>query len=154
MVNFEKILFASDLSEFSEYAGKYAMSLAQKYSSKLYVVHVVEPVERFTYTFDFALDYETHYKTMENRAKELLNEIVDSVREKGLDTEGILLSGEPFVEIIKCAREREVDLIVMATHGRTGIEHLLLGSVTEKVLRKSPCPVMVVRRPDHKFVMP
>jgi nucleotide-binding universal stress UspA family protein len=65
-----------------------------------------------------------------------------------------VIRGTPFVEIVRYAREQNVDLIVMGTHGRTGLEHALIGSVTEKVVRKAPCPVLTVRPEGHQFVMP
>jgi nucleotide-binding universal stress UspA family protein len=64
------------------------------------------------------------------------------------------LNGVPFVEIIRYARESGMDLIVMGAHGRTGLGHLLIGSVTERVVRKSSCPVLTVKHPEHEFVMP
>ena len=64
------------------------------------------------------------------------------------------VSGRPFVEIIRYAKEHEIDLIVIATHGHSGLTSMLLGSVTEKVVRKSPCPVLTVRTPGHEFKMP
>ncbi len=151
MAEFEKILFPTDFSESAENASRYAISLAKKYGSKLYVIHVVEP---FTYTTDFGLDYSAQYMEMEASAKRLLNEIVASIKKDNLDVEGTVLSGEPFVEIIKYARQAHVDLIVMATHGRTGIEHMLLGSVAEKVVRKSPYPVLTVKKTGQTFTMP
>ena len=65
-----------------------------------------------------------------------------------------VLMGHPFVEIIRYAREQDVDCIVLGTHGRSGLSHLLLGSVAERVVRKAPCPVLTVRHPEHEFVMP
>ena len=62
--------------------------------------------------------------------------------------------GSPFYEIIRYAKEQDVDLIIMGTHGRGGLVHVLLGSVAEKVVRKSPCPVLTVRHPEHEFVHP
>jgi nucleotide-binding universal stress UspA family protein len=62
--------------------------------------------------------------------------------------------GTPFYEIIQFAKEKDIDLIVMGTHGHTGLVHVLMGSVTEKVVRKSPCPVLTVRHPEHEFVHP
>jgi nucleotide-binding universal stress UspA family protein len=62
--------------------------------------------------------------------------------------------GTPFYEIVRYAREMKIDLIVMGTHGHTGLVHVLLGSVTEKVVRKAPCPVLTVRHPEHEFVHP
>jgi nucleotide-binding universal stress UspA family protein len=62
--------------------------------------------------------------------------------------------GIPFVEIVRHARKKNIDLIVIGTHGRTGLDHMLLGSVAEKVVRKAPCPVLTVRPEGHQFVMP
>ena len=60
----------------------------------------------------------------------------------------------PFTEIIRFAKDKDIDLIVMGTHGHTGLAHVLLGSVAEKVVRKAPCPVLTVRHPEHEFVHP
>lgn len=151
MIEFGKILFPTDFSESAENAARYAISLAKKYGGKLYIVHIVEP---FTYTTDFGLDYSVQYKEMEATARRLLDEFVTSIQRNNLNAEGVLLSGEPFVEIIKYAKREQVDLIVMGTHGRTGLEHMLLGSVAEKVVRKSPCPVLTVKKTGQVFTMP
>jgi len=60
----------------------------------------------------------------------------------------------PFPEILRFAADNEIDLIVMGTHGRGGVSHMLLGSVAEKVVRRAPCPVLTVRQPEHEFVEP
>lgn len=151
MTEFEKILFPTDFSESAENASRYAMSLAKKYGSKVYVIHVIEP---FTYTTEFGLDFSAQLKEMEASARRLLDDIVASIKRNNLDVESVLITGEPFVEIIKYARKEQVDLIVMATHGRSGIEHMLLGSVAEKVVRKSPCPVMTIKKSGQTFTMP
>lgn len=65
-----------------------------------------------------------------------------------------IVEGSPFVEIIRYTREKEIDLIVLATHGQTGLVHVMLGSVAEMVVRKAPCPVLTVRPEGHQFVMP
>ncbi len=65
-----------------------------------------------------------------------------------------VISGRPFLEIIRIAKERKSDLIVIGTHGRGALKQVLLGSVAEKVVRKAPCPVLSVRDPGHKFTMP
>ncbi len=151
MIEFSKILFPTDFSEWAEYAGRYALSIAKKYGSKVYVAHVVEP---FTYAADFGIDYGTQFKEMEATARRLLDDSVASMKKAGADIDSVLLSGNPYAEIIKLAKKEEVDLIVMATHGRTAIEHLLMGNVAEKVLRKSPCPVLTVKKTVHSSVAP
>ena len=151
MIEFENILCPTDFSESAENAFNYAISLARKYGAKIHLLHVVEP---FTYTTEFGLDYSAQYREIEVYAKKLLDESVESFKKNNLDVEGTLLLGRPFVEIIKFAEQKKVSLIVMGTHGRTGIEHALLGSVAEKVVRKSPCPVLTVKRAGQTFRMP
>ncbi|MDD5435302.1 MAG: universal stress protein, partial [Nitrospira sp.] len=143
--------FPTDFSESAEDASLYAISMAEKYQSKIYVVHVIEP---FTYTTDLGIDMGDQYQVMEATAKRFLDDKVTSIREKIINVEGILLSGEPFVEIIKYAKLEQVNLIIMATHGRSGFEHMLLGSVAEKVVRKSPCPVLTVKKAGQTFSLP
>jgi nucleotide-binding universal stress UspA family protein len=127
------------------------LSLAKRYGSKVYVIHVIEP---FTYTTEFGLDFSAQLKEMEASARRLLDDFVASIKRNNLDVESVLITGEPFVEIIKYARKEQVDIIVMATHGRSGIEHMLLGSVAEKVVRKSPCPVLTIKKSGQTFTMP
>jgi len=71
-----------------------------------------------------------------------------------MDVEAIVSQGIPFAEIISTAKKKEIDMIVIGSHGRTGLSHIMLGSVSEKVVRKAPCPVLTVRQSDHEFVMP
>ena len=151
MTEFGKILFPTDCSESAENASRYALSLAKKYGSKVYVIHVIEP---FTYTTEFGLDFSAQLKEMEASARRLLDDVAASIKKNNLDVESVLITGEPFVEIIKYARKEQVDLIVMATHGRSGIEHMLMGSVAEKVVRKSPCPVLTIKKSGQTFTMP
>jgi len=143
MVEFKKILFPTDFSPFAEKASEYAVSLAKKYGSKLYVLHVIE---QFTYIIDIGIDFRTQ-TSLEATARKLLDDTVASLSKHGVDIEGVLRSGNPFAEIVHFASRENIDLIVMATHGRTGLEHMLMGSVTEKVIRKAPCPVLTIRRP-------
>jgi nucleotide-binding universal stress UspA family protein len=66
----------------------------------------------------------------------------------------VIRQGPPFLEIVRYAKETAIDLIVIGTHGRTGLAHVFMGSVAEKVVRKSPCPVLSVRHPEHEFIAP
>lgn len=150
MIDFQRILFPTDFSESAGYASEYAISLASKYGSNLYILHVIE---HFAYIVDFGIDFQSQ-TSMEATAQKLLEDTVASIRKKGADAEGVIVSGDPFVEIIKFAKREQIDLIVMATHGRTGLEHMLMGSVAEKVVRKSPCPVLTVKKHGQIFTMP
>ena len=143
MIEFSKILYLTDFSEASEYASQYAISIAGKYGCRVYVAHVVEP---FTYADDFGIDYGAQLREMEATARRLLDNTAASMKRTSADVESVLLSGNPSAEIVKFAKEETIDLIVMATHGRSGVEHLFMGSVAEKILRKSPCPVMTVKK--------
>ena len=80
--------------------------------------------------------------TREKLEKKLLAEVPEEIQNR---VETTILFGVPFVEIIKAARDKDIDLIVIGTHGRTGLAHMLIGSVAEKVVRKAPCPVLSVK---------
>jgi len=88
---------------------------------------------------------------MHERAKEELKNLAASEFGDSASVEIILKTGKPFVEIIETANEIDADLIIIATHGHTGVEHLLFGSTAEKVVRKAPCPVLTLREPIKGF---
>jgi nucleotide-binding universal stress UspA family protein len=76
------------------------------------------------------------------------------LRDGGLKARSLLRVGSPFVEIVRTAQSERADLIVVGTHGRTGLAHVLMGSVAERVVQKAPCPVLTIRHPDRKFRHP
>ena len=90
----------------------------------------------------------------ENRQKEMEEFIEREVTDASIKIEKSIRHGRPFLEIIQAAKDESVDLIVIATHGRGGLEHVLFGSTAEKVVRKAPCPVLSIRLPGHDFKMP
>jgi nucleotide-binding universal stress UspA family protein len=90
----------------------------------------------------------------QTRLKEMQEFIDQEVSDPNVKIEKIIRHGRPFIEILAVAREENVDLIVTATHGRGGLEHVLFGSVAEKVVRKAPCPVLSIRLPGHEFSIP
>ena len=97
--------------------------------------------------------------TLKNKetVKQLRIKLLDCIPEEirdDMDIEALVVQGIPFAEIISAAKQYKVDMIVMGTDGRTGISHIMLGSVSEKVVRKAPCPVLTVREPGREFVMP
>ena len=158
MPNFNKILAPSDFSEDSKLALGYALTLAQKFSSEIIVVHVDQPLAPVMVSeLNPGLDVSTMNRIAEEQRLLALKELDDTVgrlRESGVKTRGLMRVGAPFLEIIHAAQSEVADLIVMGTHGRTGLAHVLMGSVAERVVNKAPCPVLTVRHPDRKFKHP
>jgi len=156
MAKLERILVPTDFSEHSEHAAAYAIELARQYgANEIHCIHVSDiPAD--------LLATSAYYMTGPSE------QFVEQVREegrKGLDAfvkknfkdvpvKAVFLEGRPFVEIIRYARENEIDLIVISTHGRSALKHALFGNVAEKVVRKAPCPVLVVKREERDFVLP
>jgi nucleotide-binding universal stress UspA family protein len=91
---------------------------------------------------------DTYFRAIEAEAHQALEERLKRVRQAGLEGDCAVVHGIPFQEIITTATAHHVDLIIMGTHGRTGLTHVLLGSVAEKVVRLGPCPVLVTRQPE------
>jgi len=147
-----KILFPTDFSEFSKKALPFAISIAERNDSELHVLHVFE--QRIHPSF-YIVDKSTPFdldEGLRERALDALDEFVyDELRER-IDFRCEVASGKPFVEIINYARANEIDLIVIATHGLTGLESMIIGSTTERVVRKAPCPVLSIRDPDHEYI--
>lgn len=144
----KNILCPVDYSIYSEKALNYAIEIAGKYGSKLYLIHVLDTRvhgvnEPELYRFNTG--DESTIKELNDR---LLRCVEEDVRSK-MSVESIVVQGVPFVEIVKAAREYAIDLIVMGTHGRTGISHAIMGSVAETVVRKAHCPVFTVRQAEY-----
>lgn len=153
---FKKILFCTDFSENSHWAFTYALNLAKKYKSKLFILHV-SPVPNHPEQLSIYLPPEKVQELMIAEKKELEKELnTHYVRKlKEFKNYKILFEkGWPFIEIIQIAKKESVNLIVMGTHGRTGLDHILFGSTAENVVQKSPCPVLTIRLPGKHFKMP
>jgi nucleotide-binding universal stress UspA family protein len=133
----------------------YAISFAQEFQAKLIILHVIEEVSTALYLDMLQPQPLTQLMIdIEKQAKQALAEVLPPEFRGKLPTEYILLKGMPFVEILQCAGQVKADMIVLGTHGRTGLKHVLFGSVAEKVVRKAACPVLSVRHPRQKFEMP
>jgi len=153
----ERILYPTDLSEVSLCALPYALELAERFQAELHCVHVLDEM----YPYWFGAGEETTLMTAlpTDRLQEVVARQFDQWRQKHLQGAPAtvtvrLLTGRPFLEIIRYAREARIDLIVMATHGHGALASMLIGSVAEKVVRKAPCAVLTVRHPEHDFQMP
>ena len=152
----KKILCPTDFSENSEHALKYALTLATLSQAELQLFHVVEPImyPQSTEFFEPVLDEVELMMKMEAAFQKQLEDQVAALKQEYPKTSGKLVTGNTFLEIIRVARDEDMDMIVMGTHGRTGLAHVLIGSVAERVVREAPCPVLTVKHPGHEFVKP
>jgi len=155
MIKLKKILYPTDFSDSSLEALKYAISFAREFKAKLVLLHVVnEKVFSEGLNLPRIVSLETLEREMTAEAERQLKTILPAEERGAVETETVILKGNPFLEIIRYAHEQDVDLIIIGTHGRSGVEHIIFGSTAEKVVRKAPCPVLSVKPAQREFVMP
>lgn len=154
MVNLKKILFPTDFSEYSAVAQDYCISIAKKFDAQIYILHVIEIFLPDPDYLSIYGDIDKLYKEFEAEAKKYMTQLVNDKQFASLKLQSHITIGKPFLEIIKYAKETNIDLIVMGSHGKSGLNHILFGSTADKVVTKAPCPVLTVKHPEHKFVMP
>ena len=155
MFAIKTILVPTDFSEASEAALSYAKALAEAFSSSLHLVHVMEDLLAHAWAAEvYVASMPSLREEIEKEATERLGAMLTDEERQRLHVTTAIIAGNPFLEIIRYARAQSADLIVLGTHGRGPIAHMLLGSVAEKVVRKAPCPVLTVRPAKHEFVMP
>jgi universal stress protein A len=143
----KRILIPIDFSEVSLQALDYAVELGKPFGAELVAVHVVEPIYYATPAdvYGPSANLGMLLEEQQRVAAEQLAELEEKLVKRGATIETVMESGVPYQKIVALADERKVDLIIMATHGRTGLSHLLLGSVAERVVRSAACPVLTVR---------
>jgi nucleotide-binding universal stress UspA family protein len=148
MLEVKLILCPIDFSEFSARAYRYALSLAEHYRAKLVAQHVVD-LSRYPYADYVAArgDYQAFSRALCEGGEEQLQEFVKDHPRDGIQPELDVGMGTPADLILSFSQAHKADLIVMGTHGRRGFDRLVLGSVTDRVMRKSPCPVLTICKP-------
>ena len=155
MLTLKTVLVPTDFSEASESALRYGKAMAEAFGAGLHVVHVMEDLLAHAWAAEVYVSSMPQLRDeIEKESRQRLGALLTDDERGKLHVETALLAGNPFLEIIRYAKAHDVDLIVMGTHGRGPIAHMLLGSVAEKVVRKAPCPVLTVREAQHEFVMP
>lgn len=155
MIKLQRVLVPTDFSECSQLAVTYGCELAQRFGAELHLLHVVQ--DAFPLVPEAGMLTVSHVEYMAQlieSSKQELDRLPIPQTFQGRVSARTVEVGAPFVEIIRYAREQVIDLIVIGTHGRTGLVHMLMGSVAEKVVRKAPCPVLTVRPDEHEFVSP
>ena len=152
MAGLRTILVPVDFSETSDLALGYATDLAGKFDASLRLLHVVSNADVSPGTEAFwGFSEDTVQQKWVAEATAKLEALAAAEGRSDLGVEVAVEIGTPFVAVVRHAREQPVDLIVMGTHGRGAVQHMLLGSVAEQVLRQAPCPVLTVRLPKHTF---
>ena len=150
--NISKVLVPIDFSDYSKNALKYAVNFVKHFHAQLILIYVVEPV---IYPPDFSMGQIAIPSVdldMDKRAIDELNKLAELEIPADIKVKSIVKTGKPFIEIIEIAEDENIDLIIIATHGHTGMEHILFGSTAEKVVRKAPCPVLTLREPIKGFL--
>lgn len=137
---YDAILFPTDGSEGATVALEHALDLAERYDATLHVLYVADTNrDSLVAVGDAVVD------ALEHEGESVVDEVVDRGRARGVDVDREVLQGDPYRTILDYVDEIGIDLVVMATHGRRGIDRYLLGSVTEKVIRSADVPVLTVR---------
>jgi nucleotide-binding universal stress UspA family protein len=162
MVQMKTILHPTDFSESSNYALGYAIAFAKQFQSKICLLHVIPAISFQMYSGMSSIPLPSQQvpetalimADIEKHVRESLEEVLPPEVRGSIPVEYFTRNGVAFLEIIRCANEIKADVIVLGTHGHTGLKHAIIGCVAENVVRKSPCPVFTVRHPEHKFEMP
>jgi universal stress protein A len=142
----QRFLVPIDFSESANQALEYAINLAGKLDAHLTLLHVIQSVPLGGVDMGVTLPY-TYLQDLEAEITQSMEACLARVTAAGLEGDIVVVHGVPFHEVVETAKTQKVDLIVMGTHGRSGLQHVLLGSVAEKVVRLAPCPVLVARQP-------
>jgi len=153
MIRLERVLVPIDFSKFSKHALRYGCAFADEFHAELHLLHVLQDLIHVVPDVGTGLPApDVYFREVHENAEKALAELPGDLWSGGKEVVRALRTGTPFLEIVRYAKEEQIDLIVLGTHGRSALVHLLLGSVAEKVVRKAPCPVLTVRHPEHEFV--
>ncbi|HTI72844.1 MAG TPA: universal stress protein [Candidatus Limnocylindria bacterium] len=146
----QRILVPLDFSAASGKALDYAISMAREHRAAITLLHVIPPPP---YAPGYGgIEFGPVEEGMRIGASKDLAAYCADIQREGIVAEGLVRVGSPGLEIVEAARSLKVDLIVISTHGRSGLKHLLMGSVAEVVVRQAPCPVLVVREKERDFI--
>lgn len=155
MITLKTILAPTDFSTTSKVALDHAKALAEKFGATLHLIHVLPDPHAQAWSIEAAgIPVDDMQTRWGEEARQRLDEMLTDEERESLHAVVETRVGHPFLEIIRYAKGHDVDLIVLGTHGRGAIEHMLLGSVAEKVVRKAPCAVLTVREGQTQFAMP
>ncbi len=142
----QRFLVPVDFSEDANQAVEYAIDLARTLGARVTLLHVIQLLPFGSGDMSVTVPG-TYIQDLEAEITSRMQAFLERITAAGLEGGIVVVHGVPFQEILETAKNQQVDLILMGTHGRTGLQYVLLGSVAEKVVRLAPCPVLVVRQP-------
>ncbi|MEX0735960.1 MAG: universal stress protein [Bacteroidota bacterium] len=151
-ININRILVPIDFSDNSKRALKYAIPFAEQFVASIDLIYIVEPT---MYPADFSfgqVGFPNVEDELRTRGADELDELIGKEIAGRIPARKVIRTGKPFYEIDQYAKETGIDLIIISTHGHTGVDHILFGSTAEKVVRHAPCPVLVVRPGGREIV--
>lgn len=143
-IGVKRILVPIDFSSYSKNALEYAVPLSQMFLAELVLVYVVEPT---VYPADFSfgqVGFPSVEEELRNRGSEELTKLIENRIPRSVKSRKVIRTGKPYLEILEAIKAERADIVVIATHGHSGVEHLLFGSTAEKVIKKARCPVVVI----------
>ena len=151
-IKLKSILVPVDFSPPSQKALHYALSFAEQFGATVTLLYIVEPAVYPTELGNVPAEIDTLYRSMHDGARKRLAALAEKQVPPSMRSQTLVRIGQPHQTITQAAKELGVDLIVIATHGYTGLKHAFLGSTSERVVRYAPCPVLIVREREHDFV--
>lgn len=156
MIALKHILVATDFGDASQTAFLYGRELARAFGATLHVLHVADDLSiRAAAMSGYPMDFGQLQQDLEVSARQEAQALLSDEDRIVLHAEAeVVSSAAPAMAITTYARDKHIDLIVLGTHGRGAVAHMLIGSVAERVVRTAPCPVLTVRQPQHHFVLP
>ena len=144
MVEIKKILFPIDLTENSSKILPYVLSASEKYNSTIYLLHVVHDLLKWGHLYIPHPSLDKFQKEALEGAKKAMDMVCEKELQSCPNFQRKVVSGDPAAEILKTIESEGIDLVIMGTHGRKGLEHTIFGSVAENVVKKSPVPILVI----------
>lgn len=153
-IRIRRILLPTDFSTYSAAATKYACELVTKFEAGLHLLHTLERLPAYVFDLATGIDFSAYSNSLKADAEKSLTNLLDLQWVAGRKVIHAVVEGSPKEEIVRYAKQHAIDLIVLSTHGRTGLAHVIMGSVAENVVRTAHCPVLTMRPEGHQFVMP
>lgn len=154
MITLKNILVATDFSECSDVAFLYARNFARAFDATVHVLHVVSDLSSHVVQAGVVMDLNELQSDLEDEARKRLAAISEAEKGTVRIRTAVLTSSATAQTIVGYARDEAIDLIIVGTHGRTGLTHFFMGSVAQHVVRAAPCPVLTVRHPEREFARP